>query len=119
MNDKLITAFSKLINSDIIKNIYPMIDHIDIKNIEWVEDGYKETGFLHRQKPGYLINVDVVVDSPDMTHENMYDFDFDPHYLVDHHMESLSKYLGIDIMGINFTVHNLDGYLISDSENLD
>jgi hypothetical protein len=119
MNEKILTAFSKLINSDVIKNIYPMVDHIDVKSMEWIENPYSETGYFHRQKPGYLINIDIVVDSPDMTHENMYDFEFDPHYLADHHIESLSKYLGIDIKGVIWSVHNIDGELISDSENLD
>ncbi len=32
--EKLIKAFSKLINSDVLKSIYPMLDHIDIVNVK-------------------------------------------------------------------------------------
>ena len=31
--EKLIKAFSKLINSDVLKSIYPMLDHIDIDRV--------------------------------------------------------------------------------------
>ena len=53
-----------------VKNIYPMIDHIDIKNVKFNSNNFKS---------GYIINLDIVVDSPDMTEDNMYDLDFDPH----------------------------------------
>jgi hypothetical protein len=102
MNERLVKGFEKLINSDIIKNIYPMIDRVDVTNFRW------QLG----NKPGYLIHLDIVVDSPDMTENDMYDFEFDPHYLVDKHIKDLSKYLNIDIYAIFFTVHNLEGTLI-------
>jgi len=47
-----------------------------------------------------------------MTEDNMYDLDFDPHYLVDHYIRGLSQYLSINIFAIFFTVHNLEGDLI-------
>jgi hypothetical protein len=50
MDKRLVKGFEKLINSDVIKNIYPMIDHIDIKNFRWNPYGIK---------PGYLINFDI------------------------------------------------------------
>mgnify|MGYP000067426332 FL=1 len=103
MEKKLVKGLEKLINSDVIKSIYPMIDHIDIKNVRFNSNNFK---------PGYLINFDIVVDSPDMTEDNMYDLDFDPHYLADKHIRDLSKYLSIDISSIFFTVHNLEGDLI-------
>ena len=34
MEEKLVKGFEKLINSDMVKNIYPMIDHIDIISVE-------------------------------------------------------------------------------------
>ena len=102
MSERLVKGFEKLINSDVIKNIYPMIDHVDVKNFRWNINGPK----------GYLIHLDIVVDSPGMTEQTMYDFDFDPHYLVDKHIKDLSKYLSIDIFAIFFTVHNIEGDLI-------
>ena len=103
MKERLTKVFEKLINSDIIKNIYPMIDHIDVKDFTWNLNGANS---------GYLIRLDIVVDSPDMTEDNMYDFEFDPHYLVDKYIKDFSKYLSIDIYAIFFTVHNLEGNLI-------
>ena len=103
MKERLTKGFEKLINSDIIKNIYPMIDHIDVKDFTWNLNGANS---------GYLIRLDIVVDSPDMTEDNMYDFEFDPHYLVDKYIKDFSKYLSIDIYAIFFTVHNLEGNLI-------
>jgi len=103
MEKKLVKGLEKLINSDVIKSIYPMIDHIDIKNVKFNSNNFKS---------GYIINLDIVVDNPDMTEDNMYDFDFDPHYLVDHYIRSLSQYLSINIFAIFFTVHNLEGDLI-------
>jgi hypothetical protein len=97
------SAFEKIINSGIIQNIYPMVDHVDVKYFRWNLNG---------PKPGYLINLDIVVDSPDMTEDNMYDLDFDPHYLVDKYIRDFAKYLSINIFSIFFTVHNLEGDLI-------
>ena len=34
MDDKLISAFSKIINSYLLKSVYPMVDHIDIVSLE-------------------------------------------------------------------------------------
>jgi hypothetical protein len=34
MDKRLVKGFEKLINSDVIKNIYPMIDHIDIDSVD-------------------------------------------------------------------------------------
>ena len=103
MEKKLVKGLEKLINSDVIKSVYPMIDHIDIKNVKFNSNNFKS---------GYIINLDIVVDNPDITEDNMYDFDFDPHYLVDHYIRDLSQYLSIKIFAIFFTVHNLEGDLI-------
>ena len=59
-----------------------MIDHVDVTNFRW------QLG----NKPSYLIHLDIVVDSPDMTEDNMYDFEFAPHYLVDKYIKDFSKY---------------------------
>ena len=107
MNEKILNGFKKLINSDVIKRVYPMVDHIDITNIEYVNSS---------SHPGYMISFDIVVDSPEMTHDNMFDFDFDPYYLVDNYIVNLSSYFGIDIYMTTFSVHNLDGeYITSNS----
>jgi hypothetical protein len=81
--EKLIKAYSKLINSDVLKSIYPMLDHIDI--------------FLN----------DSSIDK-----NNMYVKDFDPHYLVEKHLKDLSKYLGLEFHRITFKLFGPDRDLI-------
>ena len=103
MESSIKRALTKLINSEMIKEVYPMVDHIDIKNIVLNDSG---------GRPGYIINLDIVVNDSLMTSDNMFDSDFDPHWLVDKHVVDLSKYLSIDISNIFFTVHNLEGDLV-------
>jgi len=104
MKEKLIkSALTKLINSDVIYDVYPMVDHIDVKNISLV------TG---TNKTAYALTIDIIVNDSLMTKENMFDLDFDPHWLVDKYIVDLSKYLSISIYNVFFTVHNLEGDLI-------
>lgn len=91
----------KLLNSDYIKNIYPMIDHIKTI-VTW--DGDEEYPF-------YDIDLSIHVNDPDMTTFNMYEKGFDPHYLIDEHMIYLMKYVGvqrIDIKQIYVSVFGPD-----------
>ena len=103
MESSIRSALGKLINSDAIKNIYPMVDHIDISNMSL----YSKNG-----KPYYVMTLDIVVNDSLMTKENMFDSDFDPHWMVDKYIVDLSKYLSINFRNIFFTVHNLEGDLI-------
>jgi hypothetical protein len=43
----------------------------------------------------------------------MYKYNFDPHYLVDNHIQSLSKYFGIKLRSVQFQVYGVDGELIA------
>ena len=83
LNNKIL---NKLINSDYIKNIYPMIDRIDTR-IRW--DGDEEFPF-------YNIELNVHLNDPDITTFNMFKKGFDPHYLVNEHMMFILKMAGID-----------------------
>jgi hypothetical protein len=101
MNEKIITAFSKLINSDVLKSIYPMLDHIDIVKVK------DNTHFI-----GYDISVNIFLNDPSINKNNMYTKDFDPHYLVEKHLKDLSKYLGVDFHKITFKLYSPDGELL-------
>ena len=92
MDDKLISAFSKIINSDILKSVYPMVDHIDIVSLE-------KNLFYHN--------------NPEINKFNMYKHNLDPHYLVDNHIQALSKYFGIKLRSVQFQVYGVDGDLIA------
>ncbi len=103
MEERLVKGFEKLINSDVIKNIYPMVDHINISNMSLSSKN---------GNPYYVMTLDIVVNDSLMTKDNMFDSDFDPHWMVDKYIADLSKYLSISIRNIFFTVHNLEGDLI-------
>jgi hypothetical protein len=77
---------NKIFNSDYIKNIYPMIDNVDV-DVEW--DGDEEFPF-------YKLFITVKLNDPTITKENMYDKAFDPHYLYDNHLKYLLKFLNIN-----------------------
>lgn len=95
-------AYSKLINSDIIKKVYPMVDHIDI--VEFRK--------LPNLSTIYDLSVNIFVDDIDMTIENMYDSNFDPHWLTDHYLKNIAKYLGLSIRIIRFNLYDTNGRLI-------
>ena len=94
-------ALSKYANSDIIKSVYPMIDHIKIVDV------YDNKHFI-----GYNIKIKIYLNDPDINKNNMYTKKFDPHWLVSHHLKKLSNYLGIDIHNIGFELYNANGELI-------
>jgi len=100
-NNKIIHSLLKMMNSSLIKDIYPMVDKIKITDINI--DGDKRDNFM---------DIEIIVDSPDMDYHNMYDMDFDPHYLVDYHVRSMLPYLSIEIPNISFTVNSKDGHFI-------
>ena len=104
--NKIKDAYLKLINSDIVKNIYPMLDHIDI-----VE--FNKIPFFQ----GYDLYINIFVDDIDMTEKNMYQFNFDPHWLAEHHLQKISKYLGIVIRSIRFKVYDNYGRSITSWDN--
>ena len=101
MDKRLVKGFEKLINSDVIKNIYPMIDHIDITSVD-----------EHPLYVGYVMFIKIYLNDPSINKDNMYELNFDPHYLVEHHIKQFSKYLGLDLPTINFAVYDSDNKLI-------
>ena len=100
-NEKLIKSLTKLLNSDIVKNEYPMIDHVEIANIK---DNPNFIGY-----DGLFI---IFLNDPKINKNNMYSMHFDPHYLIDVYLKNLSKYVGIDFHRMNFRLYSPDGELI-------
>jgi len=83
LNDKIV---NKIVNSDYIKEIYPMLDHIETK-MDW--DGDEEFPF-------YDLELNMYLNDPDINTFNMYEKGFDPHYLVDEHLMFIFKMAGLD-----------------------
>jgi hypothetical protein len=96
-----IKGLEKLLNSDMIKKIYPMVDHIDIKDISYM------TGEIFDK-----IMLTIYLNDPSINKDNMYSANFDPHYLADVHLEKLLPYLNINRPIVNFDVRGTRGELI-------
>jgi hypothetical protein len=76
---KLEKGLTKLLNSEIFKNIYPMIDNIEVYDL----------------KPVNSTHLVIRVNDPEMTKDNMYERGMDPHYLIDRHLASFLPYYGV------------------------
>lgn len=99
INDFQIKGLNKLVNSGIIKKIYPMVDYINI--------GYEDTGDdLDR------LDIDIHLNNNDITKDNMYQMGFDPHYLIAYHLKNYFPYFNIDNVVINFIVWGPDENII-------
>lgn len=105
MDSYRIKGLEKLINNSVIKKIYPMVDHIDIRqDFSDVKFGGYE-GFSR-------LDIDIFLNDPDITKENMYDKELDPHYLVEHHIKQYLPYFGIENVVMDFIVWGPDGEII-------
>ncbi len=88
LNSKIL---NKILNSEYIKNIYPVIDRIETR-VLW--DGDEEIPF-------YDIDLKIYVNDPDMEISTMYEKGLDPHYLIDEHMIFLLRFYDISSRDIN------------------
>ena len=91
------SAIEKLTSSKLIKQIYPMLDSIEVLDLS---DNKKD------------MTIKIVVNDEDMVYDNMYEKEFDPHYLVDFHMNKILKYLGLKIPDISFDVYTTSGKFV-------
>jgi hypothetical protein len=101
IQDFQIKGLEKLVNTSVIKDIYPMVDHIEItrENSELWRNGVN----LDR------LNINIFLNDSSITKKNMYYKDFDPHYLVDGHVREYFKYFNIDKVIVDFIVWSPDG----------
>jgi hypothetical protein len=99
-----IRGLEKIANSGMIKEIYPMVDHIEISHEDTGASGF---GIDLDQ-----INVDIHLNDGNINRENMYDANFDPHYLIDFHLKNYLPYFDIDKVRFDFIVWGPDGDII-------
>ena len=99
-----IKGLEKLINSSAIKDIYPMIDRIEIRH----DDDFVT------QRGNRVVDVDIFLNDPTITKKNMYDKEFDPHYLTEYHIKNYFPYFNLKNIIIHFIVWGPD-YNIIDS----
>lgn len=99
-----IKGLEKILNSGSIKGIYPMIDRIEI----YVNED--EGGMTNR---GYnRLDFDIYLNDPSITKGNMYEMEFDPHYLINHHVKQYLPYFDINKLVIDFIVWGPEGDII-------
>lgn len=97
-----IKGLEKLVNSSAIKAIYPMVDHINIRY----------NGELYNPRGWGGLEIDIFINDPTITKENMYEKEFDPHYLVEYHMNNYYQYFNINKPVTSYIVWNPDGDII-------
>jgi hypothetical protein len=79
-------ALQKIINSDIIKDIYPVIDNIEVHYFETPSNFFTDE-----------LRLNIYLNDPEANKINLYDkFQFDYHWLIDHHIRKLLPYFSID-----------------------
>lgn len=108
ITDAQIKGLEKLLNSDVIKNIYPVIGKIEVYNSENHFDILEDT-----------LDLNIYLNDPDANKNNLWDkFNFDEYYLVDHHVRKLLPYLGIDNnkTSIRFSVYDTNFNMIKTND---
>lgn len=111
IDDFQIKALDKLINSSIIRNIYPMIDNIEV---DVVNLDYASPSPTLPWGTKSIVNLTIKLNDPTITSKNIWDTEFDPFYLTDKYIRELLPYIGIDNNGtvIRFVAYSPDGELI-------
>jgi hypothetical protein len=103
-----IKGLEKLVNSSVIKDVYPMVDRI-----EFVYDTDKQNKWKHHEH----LDIDIFLNDSTFTKENMYDKEFDPHYLVEHHIKKYFPYFNLKNIAMDFIVWGPDGDIIYSWKN--
>ena len=109
MIEKLqIKGLEKLLNSDVIKNIYPIVDKIEVHNSNKPLDVLEDTLHLNIYLNQPIEYGDVFGNIPQ----------FDEHWMVDHHVRRLLPYLGIDNdkTSIRFSVYDTNMDMIKTND---
>jgi hypothetical protein len=104
LKDFQIKGLEKIVNSSAIMDIYPMVDHIEIR--------YEDTGASGFGMDLDRIDVDIFLNDSNITSDNMYDMELDPHYLIEKYLKQYFPYFDIRNVIIDFIVWSPDGEVI-------
>ena len=104
IKDFQIKGLEKIVNSSAIMDIYPMVDHIEIRHEDTGASGFGMD--LDR------IDVDIFLNDSNITSDNMYDMELDPHYLIEKYLKQYFPYFDISYAIIDFIVWSPDGEVI-------
>jgi hypothetical protein len=103
-----IKGLERLINSSVIKDIYPMVDHVELVYDVEKQDKWRRHDHL---------DINIFLNDSTITKENMYDKEFDPHYLVEHHIKSYFPYFDLKNIAMDFIVWGPDENIIYSWKN--
>ena len=84
-------SIEKLLNK-FIPNTYPMVESIEVVDLD---------------KNSMKLNI--TLNNNDIDEDNMYEKEFDPHYLADYHVKKMLKYFGLTFPFISWDVYNTNG----------
>ena len=84
-------SIEKLLNK-FIPITYPMVESIEVVDLD---------------KNSMKLNI--TLNDEDIDEDNMYEKEFDPHYLTDYHVKKMLKYFGLTIPYISWDVYNTKG----------
>jgi hypothetical protein len=104
VKDFQLKGLQKLVNSSVIKDVYPMVERIDFEYDKEKQNKWKRHGHL---------DVNIFLNDPTITEKNMYHKEFDPHYLVEHHIKDFFPYFNIDNIVLDFIVWGPDGDIVT------
>lgn len=91
------SGLSKILNSELFKSIYPMIDSFELVLLEKIN----------------MLIIQIILNDETINHDNMYQKGFDPHYLTDIHLSKVLPYLGIPRnLGIGYVIKTPNGEVI-------
>ena len=103
MSNQIKHALEKLLNSSFIKEIYPMIDHINVDSLD-IDKG--------------TLNYTVFLNISNISYNTMYDNGFDPHYLNDYHVKEGLSFFSLKLPHRSFDVYKKNGnYLVGFLDN--
>jgi hypothetical protein len=103
-----IKGLEKLLNSDVIKNIYPIVGEIEVHNSDNPFDVLENT-----------LHLNIYLNEPIEHGDDLWDkFNFDEYWMVDHHVRRLLPYLGIDNdkTSIRFSVYDTNMDMIKTND---
>ena len=99
MSNYKIEALTKLLNSGLITDIYPMVKDVKVDKLD--ED--ELSSYMHL----------TIFADDDITYDNMYKKEFDPHYMVEYHVKNLLPYVSIKTNYIGWDVYTTDGKYVA------
>jgi hypothetical protein len=103
-----IKGLEKLLNSDVIKNIYPIVGEIEVHNSDNPFDVLENT-----------LHLNIYLNEPIEHGDDLWNnHQFDEHWMVDHHVRRLLPYLGIDNdkTSIRFSVYDTNMDMIKTND---